>query len=505
MKNKKSIIILFFLLIFTIPLFSCDKEVAYKLPDNEITNSGEVEVGSGDDGVNYNEKDEINDSSDGETNNSQSEEIINNNEQDEKFNEVLDLPIIELITEESIDKLTKEEYMGCFVSVKNADEEYCFDSYTAQIRGRGNSSWDMYDKKSYKLQFVKSDTNGKKVDLFGNGEAKTWTFIANHGDKSLIRNYLAYSVAEIFSEEMPYTTSTQFAEVYINGEYNGVYLICEQIQTGENRVNINEKLVKKDNRVLPEDTGFLIELDGRAYGEGIENIDFFVANRIPFAVKTPDTEDKDYLDYDENGNGISDYLEYIDNYMESVFNLFENNAEYADICDLIDVDSFAASYIVHELFNCKDCGQSSFFMYKDGGGKLCCGPVWDFDVSSGNCNFNDTPVKGDISSPELLWAKEINPFYNNLLKYEEFRSLVSEKLADKADAIRKTVSSCVDYAFKNARSFERNFERWKILDMYIWPNTQEIVSIHSWVEQARYAEWWLNRSLLFMTENYTLD
>ncbi|MDE6550971.1 MAG: CotH kinase family protein, partial [Clostridia bacterium] len=188
--------------------------------------------------------------------------------------DALAMPIIALDTLDDAPITSKEEYIRCSVDVIGAGQ-YDFIDASAKIRGRGNSTWTL-DKKPYRLKFDAA------TDLFGNGAARDWTLIANHCDKSLVRNYLTYSLAELF-ETQKYTTTTQFVEVYLNGVYEGVYAVHEQTQTGAGRVEIDEDF--DDN-----DISFLLELDERAYEEGVEGKDYFKVGGNLYAIKTPDTD-----------------------------------------------------------------------------------------------------------------------------------------------------------------------------------------------------------------------
>ena len=163
------------------------------------------------------------------------------------------------------------------------------------------------------------------IDLFGNGEARTWTLIANHTDLSLIRNYLAYSIAAIFDTQ-EYTSKTQFVDLYLNGEYRGVYLVCEQVEVHSSRVNIAES--------GELDTGYLIELDSREEGIG------FYLNDKFYAIKSPDTDGRLYTE--AHGEFIKSYLVKC---IEAI-----SNDDYEKIESLIDTKSFAQAYIVFELF-----------------------------------------------------------------------------------------------------------------------------------------------------------
>ncbi|RIA78436.1 CotH protein [Anaeroplasma bactoclasticum] len=248
-----------------------------------------------------------------------------------------ELPIMEIYTQDNAPIISKDEYVNCNVSVSNALYEYCFDSLSGKIKGRGNSTWNMA-KKPYKLKF------DKKIDLFGNGKAKTWTLIANYCDKSMIRNYIAYSMGKLL--ESDYVTSTQFIELFLNGEYLGVYLVCEQNEVGENRVEIDESY-------RDVNTGYLLELDRRAPDEGIEEgKDWFKLNSYPYAIKSPEPDDPLYT---------VEFTNYIKEYLNTSFNSILSK-NYEDVKNYIDVDSFAKTYIVHEIMNMLDVSVSSFYI-----------------------------------------------------------------------------------------------------------------------------------------------
>ena len=297
-------------------------------------------------------------------------------------------------------EITKENYIDCQISIDNTEEEYILETTAAKIKGRGNSTWAM-PKKPYTIKF---DT---KTDIFGNGKAKKWILIANYCDKSLTRNMLAYDIGRLVG--LSETTTCQSVNVFMNGVYQGVYLLCEQTEIGKTRLNIESDL----NEI---DTGYLLELDYHAVNEGDEDVDYFVIGDNLYALKDPEREDDGFT---------QEHFDFIKDYVTDCYNAVLGN-DYQLIQNYIDTLSFAKCYIVHELFNCVDCGQTSFYIYKKAGDKLYAGPLWDFDISSGNCDFgtkyNDT---------EYLYAKEVNVWYNNLLRFEEFQTLVTEQLQSK--------------------------------------------------------------------------
>lgn len=390
-----------------------------------------------------------------------------------KMAKALDLPMVYVETENQEDIVSKDDYLNCKISISNTKEEFELENESARIKGRGNSTWFEYSKKPYKIKF------DNKVDLFGNGKAKEWTLIANHGDQSLMRNYLAYTLASQM-EDLKYTTTTQFVDLYVNDKYTGVYLLCEQVEVGSNRVDIDEDLTTLD-------TGYLLELDDKIRLEGEENKDWFYSGGESFAIKSPDTEDEEFTD---------EHLTYIKNYMDNCFSILKSN-NYQAVQEVIDVNSFADSYILNELFKTTDVFMSSFYVYKDAGLKLCSGPVWDYDLSSGNCMYDNHSTETDY-----LYAKR-NVFYNLLLNYDEFEELVSEKLAGYKTKIEDTIESSIEFVKENySRSIERNFDRWKIQGIYVWGNSKKVASIDSWEGQVEFLKDWLFESLDYMVEVY---
>ena len=403
--------------------------------------------------------------------------------------EYLDLPAIRIDTEENAAIVSKEDYVNCGVSVLNADEAYNFSGASAKIRGRGNSSWFNMPKKSYKLKF------SEKTDLFGNGKAKTWTLIANYCDPSLARNYFALSLGAQFPSLQQTTSTTQFVDLYLNGRYDGVYLVCAQNEVGKTRVDIDED-------VDDVDTGYLLEMDVRIEGE--ELIDYFALEDYRFGRKCYQLKSPDPEDIADAGKYPQSFISYIGLYTSDCLNaiVFE---DFERVCDLIDVDSFAESYIVNELFNAQDVGDSSFFLYKKKGGKLYCGPIWDYDISTGNCNYYSSFYTEHGSwEYDCLWAKELNVWYYYLTGRSEFCEIVGRKLAEYETKIRETIDACAQSLYANERTFVRNFKRWDVLGKPNWPNPIELQQIKTWKNHVKYVRNWLLASLEFVKSQYPI-
>lgn len=408
----------------------------------------------------------------------------------------LDTPIISIDTEDGGGVTSKVDYKGCTVTLENADESYCFENVAAEIRGRGNSSWDM-EKKSYRIKFT------EKRSMFGSDyEAKSWTLIANYCDKSLSRNALAYEMAQRMSG-LDFSSMNEFVELYLNGEYMGVYLLCDQIQVGEGRVDIGESFYDD-----PAQMGFLIELDARANEEGKEGYDYVKLDYgLPYLIKSPSSSDPAY-DPDV-------HLKYVTEYLSSCLDALSEQ-DWDKICELIDIDSFVDMYIVNEMFANLDHYQFSVYFYKAPNGKLYAGPVWDFDISSGNVDYGyaegsaESGPRQDLIYSGKLWIADRHTWYRRLLRNEEFVELLRERLVDYKDEIL-SVAALADtkttdgYYAKYGKAIERNFEKWKIMGVYLWPNPQVIVDITTAEGQMNYLADWLRERYDVLCEVYGIE
>ena len=411
---------------------------------------------------------------------------------------LLDTPVISIDTEDGAGVTSKVDYKGCTVTLENTAESYCFENVEAEIRGRGNSSWGMA-KKSYRIKF------SEKRSMFGSDyEAKNWTLIANHCDKSLSRNAIAYEMAQHFSG-LDFVTMNEFVELYLDGDYKGVYLFCDHIQVGDGRVDIGEEVLED-----PSQMGFLIELDSRANEEGKEGYDYVKMSRDNnryYLIKSPDTSDPAY-DPDV-------HLAYISGYIDECLAALSDE-DWDKICELIDIESFVDMYVVNEMFANLDYYLFSVYFYKAPNGKLYAGPMWDVDISSGNVNYgyaegsDESAPDQDLQYNGKLWIADRNTWFRRLLRNEEFVELVCERLVERKSDILEAASLADTnnpdgYYAKYGNAIERNFERWKIMGVYLWPNPQAIVDITTAEGQMNYLADWLRTRYGVLCEVYGIE
>ena len=113
---------------------------------------------------------------------------------------------------------------------------------TSQIRikRRGNTSM-YYEKAQWTVKTVTESGQDNDVDVLGMGAEHTWILNGSMYDKSMLRNYLAYSIS---SKILNSTPDSRYCEVVIkNGDsytYQGVYLMLESVEQGVDRVDIAE-------------------------------------------------------------------------------------------------------------------------------------------------------------------------------------------------------------------------------------------------------------------------
>ncbi|MBQ0017144.1 MAG: CotH kinase family protein, partial [Clostridiales bacterium] len=285
-------------------------------------------------------------------------------------------------------------------------------------------------------------------------------------------------------DDLKFTSKTQFVDLYLNNEYQGVYLVCEQVEVNNNRVEIEDSTDALD-------TGYLLELDYRAKYEGDEGEEWFYSNNIPFAIKSPEIDD-DNCDFEEE-----DFCAFIKSYMDVCFGKL-NSLNYANVQDYFDVNSFADAYILNELFKNKDVGFSSFYVYKEkSDNHLHCGPIWDYDLSSGN-----SATKSD-NNVNYLQAKHNNIFFKKLLQYDEFNELVKNKLLEYENDIRNLIDEKTSDIVENyPMSFTRNFVKWNTIEKKQRLGSREVAKLQTWKENVKFLKKWLNESLDYMMEVY---
>lgn len=366
----------------------------------------------------------------------------------------------------------------------------------AQIKGRGNSSWEAAQRLFQKYPYnIKLDT---KVALFGMKKSKKWCLLANDFDQSLIRNKFIYDIAR--DAGAAYTPECEYADVYQNGRYIGNYLVTSKIEIDKNRVNVSDleseteevnsqdldkysrggdtssvsantyKYVNIPNNPSDITGGYLLEfeLDER-YPNEISG--FVSSKRQQVVVKSPEYASKAQVKY------IKDYFQSMEN---AVYSSSGYNSEGKYYTEYMDLKTAAQMYIIQELSMNTDAVSTSFYLYKDKNGKIFFGPAWDFDWAIGGYNKSEllNTSKLLLTSKKVYNGSELN-FMGALTKHNDFMDMVKQvwkedfapllevSIGNKA-AYTENVRSINAYGSEIEASANMNFNRFKFLGTTHW-------------------------------------
>ena len=361
--------------------------------------------------------------------------------------------------------------------LSNAPEWMAFEDIRGDIRGRGNSSWDLMPKRSWNIRFDTAQTFAGSTHA-----ARSWVLISNFADKSLLRNYAAKHFAGQL-DSMYFTPFSTIVDLYKNGVYWGVYLLTDQRNLEEGRID----LYLNDD---PTTSEYMLEFCMRRISQGgILGIDFIVINGNGYDIRFP------------SGNMATrahgDYaLQFLTN-VERLLNLRDDS-----VFDYICLDSFVDFYIVQEWFKDQDAGFSSVFMQIRGQGderRLEMGPVWDFDIAAGNAYY--TPAHAGGYSPHGIWAGYIHRWYRQLLRMPIFYDALHARWLEIRDTIIvDTLMHVRSVAEKYQEGFERNFDRWNSMGFYVWPNPRPVWTIDTFMGQVDYLIWFLEERAFWFDE-----
>ena len=341
-----------------------------------------------------------------------------------------------------------------------------------KVKGRGNSTWS-WEKKPYALKL------DKKQEIIGYPKHKRWCLIANYMDKTDMRNRVAYHIAA--NTNLEYTVGNDFAELYFNGSYQGLYLLTEQIKEDENRVNITE-VDEKSTTTSPSDIGYLLEFDTN-YDEAGKFTS--ATTRIPVNIKYPDRED--FLDAG-NDSQFQKYLNYIKNEVDAIDKaIYElaSGGKTSAVWEKLDRESMVEFWIVFEIMGNREIlWPKSVYFHKDKGGKLKAGPVWDFDWGTLKYVDRQTWTNYNLGNVEHTWGK--NNWWNALLKYDpEFKAAVKSRWQALYPFLQTVPSFIDEEKAKIADAEVRNRTKWPNITGPGNPNGDEYLSFDEAVAQLK--------------------
>ena len=367
-----------------------------------------------------------------------------------------------ITTNNGRDITSKEEYTDCHLSL-NARGAFTSFSANAQIRGRGNSSWLWYDKKPYRIKLL------QKRKVLGLPKAKSWVLLANYRDITDLMNTFVFETGRWLG--LPFTNHTRYVELFLNGDYLGVYQLTEQVQQNSNRVDVSD------------DQGILISLDvDDGPGEAPQASDNFWSKvyQMPVCVKYPD--DEFFTDHTVDS-------------VKAEFALLEQaikKNDYSQVCRLLDIPSFIKYLQLQEfVYNVELSAPRSVFMHKDGDSPWVMGPLWDFDAGydfdwgnmyTGHTFFTDyrETVMGTNPLKRNGNYHYVPQFFTDLFACPEFvKAYKAQWAAVKDSIVTHGWEECMKYvAHLQEGPMNREAERWPIHGKDF---ETELQKMHQWL------------------------
>ncbi len=338
------------------------------------------------------------------------------------------IPHVFIDIENNQEVVVKDTYLNAKVSINGNKVNTDLAEVSTRIKGRGNSTWGK-PKKPYRLKL------DKEASVLGLPAAKDWVLLANYQDYSFMCNAIAMKIGQQLS--MPFTNTMIPVDVTINGEYRGNYMLTQQIEVKQNRVNVG-------------DEGYLIEFDTN-YDEDWQ---FKSANfDLPIMIKSPDIES------DEQFNVIKNEIQSLESLVFS--SQFPNN----DYGKVFDKQQLVNYFIVNTLTGNRELTHpKSVYMHKSKTGKFTMGPIWDFDWGFGfneenRKYFGFTEIALLVDGDQRSGAK----FFSKLLTDPEIKQLYKTTWTSyKNNQFQSLLDYVEEYAARIRESQQKDFAIWKV-------------------------------------------
>jgi hypothetical protein len=408
------------------------------------------------------------------------------------------------------------------------------------IHIRGSTS-ETYPKQQYLLDIWDENNNGKSVSLLGMPADSSWVLYAPYTELSLMQNPLAYQLANEMGE---YASRTQFVELYLStggnsyagntstinytSNYMGVYILEEKIQINSNRVNVDEISASNPGG------GYIVDQD-RYTGDNY------------FVTKTEGV----HLDYDDPETDPTISSSNPTGNIASSWDAFESafftgsagpnqpwdtpgNANYYG--NYINVSSFVDYFLLEELTKNTDAFWLSTYYTKAADttvngvttrGLISAGPVWDFNLSLGVTNYQDSANASGWDTYQLSpYASGVSgfnpqdPYFQRLLTDPNF----VQDLDDRWNQLRQTtlsdtsidadIQADINLLSDNTGSYPvglhptgttsplmRNFQKWPELGTYVTTDSTYDPN-GSWINDVDMMESWLTARMDWMDSQF---
>ena len=403
------------------------------------------------------------------------------------------LPIIIINTDASINAQAKVH--GTMKVVNKAkgrnsdtDTPTDYDGHIG-IKLRGNSSLS-FEQKKYTIETQDADGNDLKVPLLGMPQESDWVLLAPYNDISMVRDVFAFNM---WREMGHWAPRTQMCEVMVNGDYAGVYIFCEKIKRDKERVDL-AKLKKGDVEGREVTGGYIVRVD--AFDDGDATFKSKVKGEPNMESPTPTASAGGFGQFGGGWGGWPwggpmgqpstvtwtvyhpkkeklqpEQMAYIQDFVDRMEQSFQGDDwtnPDTGYQRYIDVPSFVDYFIHTELSLNADGFKRSAYFTKDKDpddgteAKMKAGPVWDYNLAYGNCNFCN-------ANDEQAWVYEgctTNPtpaFWKKLTQDPAFMKQVRARYAQLRRTIisQKNINRFLDsYAKLLSEARERHYAKY---------------------------------------------
>ena len=348
------------------------------------------------------------------------------------------IPTVHITTEGGKAVDSKDHYVNATFRFEDPSRFYTDEEsleLTGRIKGRGNTTWGM-PKRPYRIKL------DEKAHVFSRWGNKDWILLANYSDKTLLRNIMAMEISRICG--MSWTPMMLSVEVYLNGQYQGVYAFSDHKEIAGHRVNIE---------VATE-----TDLEGGYYLELEEAMDEPVCFKTVW--DTPVMFHEPEYPTDAQQKYVREWFNGFEHALERVQG--EHDDAYRSY---IDVPSFINYYIIQEITKNPDGNvRKSTYLTKEKGKPLEMYHVWDFDITLGNCDYTN------FEKPEG-WQMRYVKWYNQMFFDPAFKKAVVDRWNELYPTLLTQVPAFLDRQRALMAGAEaRNFDRWQILGVKVWPN-----------------------------------
>lgn len=341
------------------------------------------------------------------------------------------------------------------------------------IKGRGNWTWNLSEKKGFSIKLE------KKEDLLGMAKSKKWALVGNMPDATMLRNTLASYLGH--AAGFDYTPSSELVDVFVNGEYQGSYLLSEKVSIGEGRIEMsdleekiedlmtdedygNQKIVRDNvsrttikywtNVPNPTDItgGYIIEMEMSDRYQN-EPSGFVTRKGFSYVIKSPEYASREQVQY------IAKFVQEMEDALFATNGKNPQNGKH--YTEYMDLDSFVKKYWVDEISKNRDGAKTSHYLYKPASSqsdKIYAGPLWDYDIAFG--------VHADSQNPKGWFSRTQKDFYKACFMHEDFEEYATQVFFDTFyPAIETFLETEIDkQADFIAPAVEMNDVLWRVME-----------------------------------------